>query len=168
MNQKLLSENSTILPKLNILIYPWLHVYANMLPSSVNFVSDVLHIRELGLWYLGYSNFSKEMDEAVHLSHLMFTLDNEEKAKIESYLNLNLIPKEYTKNDFYNKEKFQQMLEKNIPTFEKSKSILAKDQHFAKKVRQLLNEDISPGLMSDERLKQMPHTYEIGNVIFII
>ena len=164
MTQKLLREKSKILPRLNILIYPWLHVYGTMLPSSLKYTSDVLNTRELGLWYLGEANFTQEMDDAVHLNHLMHLFEKEEQNNIANYLNISNVKEKYKQNDFYKKKVLEDLIKKNIPRFDQSNSILAKDANFAKKVKQLLNEDISPGLMANERLKKLPHTYEIGNV----
>ena len=162
MTQKLLKDKSEFLPKLNILIYPWLHVYSTMLPSTIQYTSDLLNTRELGLWYLGYGNYTKEMDESVYLKHLLTLLDKQEQVKIESYLNVSLIPEIHRKRDYYKKEILEELIKKKVPSYEASESILKKDENFSKKVKLFLNEDISPGLMTDEHLKKLPHTYEIS------
>lgn len=167
MTQRLLKDKSEYLPKLNILIYPWLHVYATMLPSAVRYVSDLLNVRELALWYLGYTNYTREMDESVYIKHLMPLLDNQSQVNIKSYLNVSIIPEAHRKRDYYKKENLEILIKTNFPAYEEPSNIIKNDKIFARQASLLLNENISPGLMTDEQLKKLPHTYEIGKLIFI-
>jgi len=162
MTQKLLKDKSQFLPKLNILIYPWLHVYGTMLPSSLRYVSDLLNVRELALWYLGYSNYTQEMDNSIYLNHLITLLDKKSQSQIANCLNSSLLPEKHKTRDYYKKENLETLISTRVPNYEESKNIFKRDESFAKRAKLLFNEDISPGLMSDEQLKKLPHTYEIG------
>ena len=88
MSQMLLSEQSKVMPKLQILIYPWLHVYSHLLPSSLKYKSDLLQITELVHWYLGITNFTQEMEEAISSQHIFELLEEEELTKIRNYLDI--------------------------------------------------------------------------------
>ena len=158
MTQKLLSEQSQVMPKLQILIYPWLHVYSHQLPSYIKYRFEIIDIRDLALWYLGNNNFTQEMKDAVSLDYIMHALDETTQIRIKNSLNSELIPDKYKiGRTYYDKGYFEQ----NTQLDDTSKKIFSIDSAFSRKIQTLFRDDISPGLMDDEKLRSMPSTYQI-------
>lgn len=167
ITQRLVKEGGR-LPKLQILIYPWMQQFDFTLPSyeyqkSRKLVSFTgCSLVKLVLWYLGETDASNEMENAVSSNeHVLLIKDKEMRKMYADCLDVDLIPEIYkTGKSYYNnvnKFKNSQLITSELS----SGSIFNKNKSFANSVKNLFNEDVSPGLVSDDLLKKLPKAYVV-------
>jgi acetyl esterase/lipase len=159
---KRLARESTVRPILQVLIYPWTQLAFSRLPSSAFYkggLFSTIEYTRMKLWYLGFKEITDEMKQVLILNNHTLLLSDTEKEAIKSYLNKDLIPRIYRTNRVYYE------LYRDLPLFNTGKldssNILVRDKEFARKVKQLFSEEVSPGLASLESLKLQPKTYQI-------
>ena len=163
-----LAKDSRKMPKLQILIYPWMQHFDFTLPSyafqktsqMVSFGGSSLV--KLILWYLGEMDVSNAMENAVSSNeHVLLIEDVETRKKYADCLDSNMIPDIYkTGKSYYNN--YTKFINSELITSKMSnQSIFKKNLIFANSVKSLFNEDVSPGLANDELLEKLPKAYVI-------
>jgi acetyl esterase/lipase len=117
---------------------------------------------KLVLWYFGETDVSNELEKSVSSNEHVLLIQDIEKRKIYAdYLDVDLIPEIYKSGKSYynnfNKFKKSELIEKKLD----NQSIFKKNEHLGNLVKNLFNEDVSPGLANDELLKLLPKAYVI-------
>ena len=117
---------------------------------------------KLVLWALGETDVTKELENSVSSNEHVLLIDNiEDRKKYAEFLNPDLIPDIYkTGKSYYNnvnKHKNTQFIVGKL----EEKSILNTNKQIAKTIKNLFNSDISPGLVDDDLLKNLPKAYVI-------
>ena len=164
LSQYLINKNSPVRPKLQLLIYPWLQMFSLITPSLIHYDDKVFLEGNAGhviLYYIGYANQTKEMNDAIISNNHTLLLDEKTRKRFYSYLDTNLIPGVYKEGrDYYKNGRHTEMLAK-IPSKLDDANILVRDTEFANNLKKVFNPDLSPGLVDDEYLKKLPSTYHI-------
>lgn len=159
---KRMAKETKYRPIFQVLIYPWTQLAFNNMPSSLGYKGGLigaLDIAKMKLWYVGLNRVTDEMKNFLLSNNHTLLLDENEKEKMRSYLNTDLIDMKYKKNkDYYQLNEKIDLI--NAGTLDK-KNLLKKDIDFVNKVKRLFSEDVSPGLASIDQLKYQPKTYEI-------
>ena len=167
ITQRLAKENKRQ-PKLQVLIYPWMQQFDFSLPSHQYYTKNKMFsfsgctLIKLVLWYLGEMDVSKAMENSLSTNEHVLLIENQEVRKAYAEcLDIDLIPEVYKSGKpYYNNCKKL----KDCPLFNgklSDKSVLIKDKRFANSVKKLFNDDVSPGLASDDLLKKLPKAYVI-------
>jgi acetyl esterase/lipase len=155
-------------PFAQVLIYPWVQLVTMQIPSyhiyhSKPWIASV-SFENLVLWYLGDEWISGDRTVIFDTNEHLLLLNNEDRERFSSYLNISLIPEEFRakKNKYYEEYSLKQLApfktnEKSIHEF----SILNRNATFAEKIKLLFTDDISPALADDALLKEYPRTYQI-------
>ena len=167
LTQHLINKNSTVIPKLQILVYPWVQMFSIATSSGFQYGHKGLltHISpgQLILSYLGYKNenLTDERIQAIHYSNHTLLLDESTRKMFFSYTDPSLIPEVYKNNlSYYNNSRISEYKSK-LPTKLDDSNILVRDKKFAADVKKLFTLEMSPGLMNAEQLKKLPTTYTI-------
>lgn len=159
---KRLAIETKIKPIFQVLIYPWTQLAFENTPSSLGFKGGLLgalDLAKLKLWYVGLDTVTDEMKDSLLSNNHTLLLDEKERQKMKSYLDINLIDYKYKQNkDYY--ETYGKVSLFNSGRLDEN-SILSKNKAFVEKVKRLFSEDVSPGLASLEQLRYQPKTYEI-------
>ncbi len=149
------------MPKLEILVYPWVNLVNLETPSVYKYKKHVLSFLEeakITLWYLGIKEVTDEMIETIYSYGTLLHTQEDHIAARERFKDssdLSLIPEKYKEgHKYYYKER-----EINYPEKLDDSHILKRDKEFATKVKQLFNEDVSPALLSDTQLRGTPDIY---------
>jgi acetyl esterase/lipase len=164
-----LARSQLKMPKLQVLIYPWLQMYNALLPSEIQynkkgfFSHTGFSFALYQLWLVGIRHPTAEMELAIQSNnHTLLIDDPNLRRKYQSYLDTDLISVEYKTGksyyDGYNNKKMQDFV---YPTKIDTNNILNKDKKLARSLRQLLTTDASPGLAEDDLLKLLPKAYFI-------
>lgn len=165
LTQKFSKINPKI-PKLQVLIYPWLQLYNLKLPSHLKYKpSTVLSyltfsVSKLAFWYLGESKVTDDMKYLIETNSHIYAIDDENmRKKFNSYLDTSLIPDEYKMGkSYYNKYTNYVFNESNKEEYDR---IIEENKDLKTKLVNLFNPDLSPGLADDELLKNLPNAYFI-------
>ncbi len=165
--QELLKEKGSVKhqPKLQVLIYPWVQLVNQIGLPSLSFYhgkllisGSKLTLTKCASWYLGIHNVTEEI-EASFLSNAHFMLlDEVERKRYMSYLDVNKIGNEYKigksyyeVNEMQNKYMYPSKLDPN--------SLLARDPKMAALFRKLFSPRMSPLLADPHHLKGLPRAY---------
>ncbi|RNA10534.1 arylacetamide deacetylase-like [Brachionus plicatilis] len=161
---KRLAKEIKVKPIFQILIYPWTQLAFPNLPSLHMYKTGLLeaiHHSYLKLWYLGFNQIDENIKELMDSNNHTLLLNETERQKMISYLDVNLIAEKYKKGKFY----YKTFDLKNFSLINTGKldenSVLVKNKDFAEKIKKLFAEEVSPALTSLEELKFQPKTYEI-------
>ena len=151
------------IPKLQTLIYPPTQYFNFSLPSSVHYsgLEQPYTRAKFCLWHLGLTHANEyQEDLLIRNIHTLLIEDKQLKAKLQSYLDVDLIPEMFKekKEYYYNYNNIKSVI---YPDESKMDAKLAKNEKLATLLKQLFNENISPGLTGDESLKKSPKTFMI-------
>lgn len=148
-----------IKPRLQVLIYPWIQMLHLRFPSHLRYKAlfPTLNSAKIILWYLGFSQITLEMQEILLTNrHTLLIKDQILRDKYQSYLDINLIPKEYKLSRSYYKN-YNNMVFSNQTDL--INYPLLRNKNFASKLAKLADIELSPGLADVEILRNMPPTY---------
>ncbi|RNA30300.1 neutral cholesterol ester hydrolase 1 [Brachionus plicatilis] len=149
------------LPKIQVLIYPWLQMFTFHLPSLIHY-SDTGLVRATQVdlvdyvsWYLGITNVSEEirLNLAVN-NHTLLITDPRQRRLIESYLNVSQIPEQYRSGKNY----YQQEAEL-FPAYELDQNSVLKDPKYFDYFKKACDPRITPLFAEHESLIGLPKTY---------
>jgi acetyl esterase/lipase len=164
VTQQLLKKKITPMPKLEILIYPWVQKLNTKLPSLIRYENtDPLGYAGIGLsklssWYLGITNVTSEINAIFRENHLFGLIENKlERERILSYFDLTRIPRVYKPDPSYYETYGKMEWPKKVPEH----SILRRELKLAEKFRNLLDTRVSPLLARTEDLIGLPKAYFI-------
>ncbi len=150
LTQRLIQANSTFIPKLNILIYPWLQMFSLYSPSMLYYsdkgVTSILSFGKVMLWYLGYKNenLTQEMEDAINSNHHTLLLNEVDRKKYQARIDLSLVPENYKKNSYYSDEKILNLIN-GFPKKLNESSIFVRNKELANKVQMFFTDEMSPG-----------------------
>ena len=161
ITQRLLEQQQP-LPKIQVLIYPWLQM-ANMHTHSAMFYRDQsmltpikISFAKFILWYLGINDVTDEMLDALESHNHTIVIKDFEKYK--NYWDVSKIPGEFKKGLSYYDE-----YEKRKELYPKHQlhdsNILVKDKILNRLVQKLVDKDISPLLADRKYLIGLPKAY---------
>jgi acetyl esterase/lipase len=167
VTQHLINKNSTVIPKLQVLVYPWLQMFSFVTHSSIHYhdkgIITHLSVGKIILSYLGYKNenLTSEREQVINSNDYSLLLDEQNRKRFYSYLDPNLIPEKYKQNrEYYNDKRHTEYFSTRPAKLDDS-NILVKDENFANDVKKLFSPNISPCLVDDDYLKKLPNTYSI-------
>ncbi len=111
-------------------------------------------------WYLGLKNITEsEFVQMIDSNDHYGLIDKETQERLNSYLDVNLIPDEYKKGkDYYLAKKPNQV---NYPVEISNDHLFKKDKKLGELVKQVFSEKLSPGLADHSLLKGQPDAYFI-------
>ena len=157
ITQRLAAEGAKQ-PCLQILIYPWVQLADNTLPSMVHYdISPHLHPSKFVSWYLGISDYSRVQDVFRTNSHMALIDDDDElRDKITSYLDVQRIPSEYRHGKTYYDDK---QADKNQQQVLDVDHVLIRERDLADRVKQVFSADVSPLFAERSRLVGLPPAY---------
>lgn len=147
-----------IKPRLQVLIYPWLQMLNLRFPSYLRYrgLFPTLNPAKLILWYLGFPKVTLEMEEfLLQNRQTLLVRDQKIKDKYQSYLDINLLPKEFKLTRAY--KDYNNVLFPNRSYI--TNEPLLRNKNFASKIQKLTDIELSPGLADSEILRNMPPTY---------
>ncbi len=146
--QRLLDEKLP-LPKLQVLIYPWVQLYNVMLPSMIEYskksiIGATMTIEKLFLWYMGFTDIHRNLiDEMKAHGHVALLKDEEMRRKIETYLDVDRIPEKYkTSRSYYEEHACSRKV--MFPDVLSETSVFRRDENLARLVGQLHHPSVSP------------------------
>jgi acetyl esterase/lipase len=161
ITQRLLEQHQP-LPKIQVLIYPWLQM-ANMHTHSAMFYRDksILNPMDITfakfiLWYLGINDVTDEMLDALESHNHTIVIKDFEKYK--KYWDVNKIPEEF-KNGFSYYDEYEKRKELYPKHQLHDSNILVKDKNLNSLVQKLVDKDISPLLADSKYLIGLPKAY---------
>ncbi|CAF0757928.1 unnamed protein product, partial [Brachionus calyciflorus] len=159
--QRMLKENLK-LPKVQVLIYPWLQMLTFQLPSMLAYShTGLIHATQIDLityvsWYLGVQKKDYEVEKNLLANnHTLLIEDKQTRKLIESYLNTSQIPEEYRKGrEYYKKEK------RLFPDYElEDDHLFKRDPKFAKHFRMTIDPRVTPLFADHNDLIGLPKSY---------
>lgn len=160
---KRLATETKVKPIFQILIYPWTQLSFANLPSLHMYKTGLLsafHHSFLKLWYLGFTKIEDSMIDFMDSNNITLLLSEDERQKMKSYMDVNLIPQKYKKKSYYEvfySNNFSLINQGNLD----ENSVLVKNKYLAEKMKKMFSEEVSPALVGLEKLKLQPKTYEI-------
>lgn len=158
--QRMLNENVK-LPKIQILIYPWLQMFTFHLPSLIHY-SDTGLVRATQVdlvdyvsWYLGVKNVSEEIRKNLLVNnHTLLISDPEKRRLIGSYLNASLIPEEYRSG-----KKYYDQEAELFPSYELDKNSVLRDPKYFEYFKKASDPQVTPLFAEHKSLIGLPKTY---------
>lgn len=166
MSQRLALKDPSLI-KLQILLSPFLQLHNYIHPSAFEyetktyFTTTGLHHGRVLLWYLGITNYTKELSDEIASESLIYQIEDLKLRK--SYIDRMspaLIPREFTEAKSYYKTYIKRSLNFfNLNTKLNGNHIFKRDEHVASLAKAILSSDMSPGLVDDEKMKRLPKTY---------
>lgn len=155
------------MPKLQVLIYPWVQFYNFRLPSMEYYRKKSFQLRfTLGrylLWLTGKKDYVTPEEACLFLTnhHTLLIEDEHLRKKYQSYLDVDQISEEYKKGKIYYNE-YKQMQNEIYPVKLDESHILKRDKKLADSIKSiLLAPDASPCLADPLILKKLPSAYFI-------
>jgi acetyl esterase/lipase len=167
MAQRLIKQRSNYMPKLQMLIYPWIQLHNYASPSFEEYYSKTffydIHIEpgKFTLWYLGKTDISPEMEEQIVSMNLFYLIkDKELRKKFISMQDYHEVPAEYKQGkSYYERFEHRHLHDFDIDNELDENHILIRDKELNSLALKLLTEDMSPGLADDEIIRKLPKTY---------
>lgn len=166
LTQRFLREKRQM-PKLQVLVYPWLQMVNQRFPSYMQYegkgllsLSNINFLNYVS-WYLGVTNITDEVHRVFYLNEHFTLFDESTQNKYMSFLDLKIIPEKYKKNKGYYSD-YEVLLDLIYPR-ESSDSANAfkKNTELVRLMKQLYLPDISPLLANDVDLVGLPKAYLI-------
>jgi acetyl esterase/lipase len=164
VTQRLKKEKSHM-PKVQVLIYPWLQMINTLLPSrhvfhSVNIHGRIMDQSSIVPYYaLGMTEVSSEVEDVIRTnSHVALITDPIVRKKIKSYFDVTKLPDFFTKNRPYLNE-YDKLVKRMYPESLPENHILKKDKKMASILGKLHEPTYSPLLADDEDLTDLPKAY---------
>jgi acetyl esterase/lipase len=163
--QRLMDEELK-LPKLQVLIYPWVQLFNVMLPSMVEYskksiIGATMTIEKLYLWYMGLTDVHRGVIHEIRQhSHVALLEDVELKNKIRSYLDVDRIPEKYKIGRSYYEE-YAGLQTNAYPETLPETSVFKRDENLASLMRQLYDPTVSPLFADKGKLTGQPKAYVI-------
>lgn len=163
LTNRLIRRNMTK-PRLLVPIYPWLQMVTLRTPSYFKYHTPILaslSFENLVLWYLGYTEISPELKEMFERNDHLFLVDKHKLDQLRVYFNLSTIPDVYKKNkSYYDNFDTSDSLKTSLDSLP-SDHLLLRDRETRDKIKLVFDDELSPGLVDDELLKQYPSVYHI-------
>jgi hypothetical protein len=137
------------LPKIQILIYPWIQIYDFMLPSHIHYSrKDMISHSKFTLgefmWYLlgVQTNITQEMTDIFRENRqTLFLTDKRLKMKYEEYLDIDIIPQKYKNGKSYY-EGYKSLMEKNAAELNKFSKTLLLDKKLEEKISNFFKKEV--------------------------
>lgn len=156
----MLNENIK-LPKIQILIYPWLQMFTFHLPS-LNHYSQTGLVRATQVdlvdyvsWYLGITHTSEEIRKNLLANnHTLLITDQRQRSLIESYLNVSKIPEKYR----IGKKYYQQEVEL-FPSYELDQKSVLNERKYSEFFKKACDPRVTPLFANRESLVGLPKSY---------
>ena len=138
------------MPKIQILVYPWVQIYDFMLPSHIHYsgkdlISNAKFTLGEYMWYLLgiQSNITQEMINIFRENRqTVFLKDKNLKKKYEEYLNTDLIPQKY-KNDKSYYDGYKSLREKNSVKLNEFSKDIQIDEMLVEKINKFFTREVS-------------------------
>jgi acetyl esterase/lipase len=149
-------------PKIQVLIYPWVQLANSIaLPSSAYYSSKLWksvrrYITKFVSWYLGNQKISKELEASFLANNHFMLLDEAERNKYISYMDVDKIPTEYKKGKSYYDE-FD--IKNKYPSKVDENCIFRRDPEMGALYKKLFSPEISPLFAELNNLKGLPRAY---------
>lgn len=157
MTQRLKAENLK-LPRLQVLIYPWLNLFNFRMASNKKYASSNLGAFFV-CWYIGINDDDQIIELAsLFPSNEVTTLvkDKARKEKLMSYTDSKLVPEQYKSDyDYYDNYDIRNDFPKD------SNHPILKNPEIVEKLNLLSSAEVSPGLADTDKLKGLPEAYFI-------
>ena len=158
--QRMLDENMN-LPKIQVLIYPWLQMFTFHLPS-LNHYSQTGLVRATQVdlvdyvsWYLGITNTSQEIRKnLIANNHTLLITDQVQRGLIESYLNVSKIPEKYRIG-----KKYYQKEVKLFPSYELDQNNVLNEPKYSEFFKKACDPRVTPLFTNQKSLIGLPKTY---------
>lgn len=161
MTQRLKAENVKQ-PLLQILIYPWVQMFNNRLPSHIRYEHSVFRIGKGVTWYLGITQKSKQIGKTISYNHhTNLITDVKLKENFLKYTDISLIPDEYKAGKKYYNNYNPDIFPNCDECHEKHDCSLLKDPETRRMVSLVFTPEISPGLAPPEKLVGLPKAYVV-------
>lgn len=163
ITQRLLQEKLPS-PKIQVLIYPWVQLFNNHLPSALEYqrsgiIGTTMSIPKLSAMYMGVNQVTDEIENAlISNNHTALITDKKLKEKIKSYMDIDQIPDKYKQGKkYYN----SYALHKNLmfPDHLDESNILMKNQNLANMLKKLVDPSVSPLFADQQKLIGLPKAY---------
>ena len=113
-------------------------------------------IGKVTAWYLGHTKIADEIEPILNSNNHTLLLDESTKAKIMSYLSVDLIPAVYKKASYYSD--YDQAFV--YPTI-KIDGKIKQEKKLAENIKKVFSTEISPGIADPEHLIGLPKAYFI-------
>lgn len=156
ITQKILQQKLKM-PKLQVLIYPWVQMVNFKLPSLIKYKQGKT-VAKMIVEYLGYSNMSKETLQFLSdNNHFHLIDDSKLKEKYLSRSSPNLIPKKFKAEQSYYDSYDKEFLSKKVENL----SRFREDKKLAYIIEKMFSDETSPGLADKEKLIGLPNAYFI-------
>lgn len=163
ITQRFIKERISPMPKIQVLIYPWIQTFNFRLPSVINYgnigiLAGLLSTSNVVSWYLGLPRGTPELAQSMDSNdHVALIEDQSLVEKFKSYFDLDNIPKEYKEGRTY-----YEISEANIfPSQLGENHVLKKNKTLAELFKKLYDPGLSPFLADDEILIHSPVSYFI-------
>ena len=161
ITQRFIRERISPMPKIQVLIYPWIQTFNFRLPSVINYgnigiLAGLLSTSNVVSWYLGLPRGTPELARSMDSNdHVALIEDQTLLEKFKSYFDLNNIPNEYKEGRTY-----YEISEANIfPSQLGENHVLMKNKTLAELFKKLHEPGLSPFLADDEILVHSPVSY---------
>ena len=149
-----LKKEKLHMPKLQLLIYPWVQKIYYKFPSHIRY--DGIRMGNYTTWYLGINKVSNHLRKVYENGELFGLIGDENRRKfILDCLDVNRIPEIYKPDKSFYDTHSRLELPSQVP----ETSILKRDENLAKLMEKLFKPEISPLLASREDLVGLPKTY---------
>lgn len=160
-----LAQAKLRMPKLQVLVYPWVQKFFLRLPSSLRYAqtsvfrSSKSKLNKYGNWYLGVTNMTDELSRVYQNDELFGLIETDSERKfIIDCLDVNKIPDKFKLDKSFYETHTRFVFPERVP----DDSVLRTDPQLASKLKKLLLPEVSPLLASKDLLARLPKTYMIA------
>lgn len=156
-----MQKDKSKMPKVQVLIYPWLQMFTFRLPSMLHYAhTGLIQATQIDLikfvaWYLGVHELEPEIEKNLLAhNHTLLIEDTGKRKLIASYLNTSLIPEKYRNGkDYYNKPT------ELFPDYELDDDNILKKDEYKKYFRMPYDPRASPLFADHQDLIGLPKSY---------